>query len=149
MELRSDAVPAKGAGKITLKAKLAIKCGSGEKTHTEKVALKAGTQIKFPPAPMKVNSVKGESWGSMKMTFTITSDKPTESIKKIVFLGADGKEIKHSQLGRGRSGFGGKMTYETSYGLAKKVDSITLKITYYTKVESVAVPVDLSLGVGL
>jgi hypothetical protein len=41
------------------------------------------------------------------------------------------------------------MTYEVSYGLAEKVDSVTLKITYYTKVESVAVPVDLSVGVGL
>ena len=149
IELHSDDAPAKGAGKITFKAKLALKCGVGETTYTERVALKAGTPIKFPPAPMKVGSVKGEGWGDMQMTFTVTSSKSTESIKKIVFLGADGKEIKHRSLGRGRSGSPGRMTYETNYGLAEKVDSVTLKITYYSKVETVAVPVDVSVGVGL
>jgi len=149
MELRSDAAPAKGAGKIILKAKLALKCGSGETTYTEKVAMKAGTLIKFPPAPMKVGSVKDGDWGGMKMAFTVTSDKSTESIKKVALLGPGGKEIKHRTLGRGRSGSPGKMTYETTYGLAEKVDSVTLKITYYDKVETVAVPVDVSVGVGL
>ena len=149
VELRSDDAPAKGAGKIIVKAKLALKCGAGETTHTEKVALKIGSQIKFPPAPMKVSLVKDGGWGGMKMTFNLTSTKPTESIKEVVFLGADGKEIKSRELGSGRSGSSAKMTYETSYGLAEKVDSVTLKITYYTKVESVAVPVDVSVGVGL
>jgi hypothetical protein len=79
MEVRSDAAPAKGAGKITFKAKLALKCGAGDETHTEKVELKIGTPIKFPPAPMKVSSVKEGGWGGMKMTFTVTSNKSTES----------------------------------------------------------------------
>ena len=149
MELRSDAAPAKGAGKIILKAKLALKCGSGEKTHTEKVAMKAGTLIKFPPAPMKVGLVRDGDWGGMKMTFTVTSDKSTESIKKVALLGPDGKEIKHRQLASGQSSFMGKTTYETTYGLVEKADPLSVKITYYTKMESVAVPVDISVGVGL
>ena len=149
MEVRSDQVPARGASKLTLKVKLGLKCGTAETTYTEKVALKIGSEIKFPLAPMKVRTVTEGGWGGMKMTVSLTSTKPTDAIRKITFLGPDGKEIKHRVQGTGYSGRREKMTYETSYGLAKKVDSVTLKITYYSKVETVAVPVDISVGVGL
>jgi len=149
MWLRSDQVPARGSTKLTIKAKLGLKCGTDETTYTEKVALKVGTQIKFPPAPMKIRTIEETRWPGRKMTIRLNHTKRLDVVRKLTFLGPNGKEIKHIRLSTEYSGTGAKRTYLTSYGLAEKVDSVTLKITYYTKVASVAVPVDVSVGVGL
>ena len=45
-------------------------------------------------------------------------------------------------------GFGGQMTYTHTFGLARKVDRVTVRITYYSQIEPVSIPLDLTLGVG-
>ena len=50
---------------------------------------------------------------------------------------------------RSSSGLGGNTTHSTTYSLKKRIDKATVRITYFEKTESVTVPVDLAVGVGL
>ena len=59
-----------------------------------------------------------------------------------------GKEIKHQQNGHFSSGFADTVTTETTYGLAKKVKKLTVKVTYFEKIETLSVPINQEVGVG-
>jgi hypothetical protein len=76
------------------------------------------------------------------------ADRPTEAIKKLAFFDAEGREVESQVLGQSSSGFGDRMTYGTLYGLARKLDRVTVRITYYETLEPVTVPLDLTTGVG-
>jgi len=150
VKIKSGLIPASGASKIILKGQLGLKCGAELKTATQTgVVLKAGSTITAGPVPMKIASVKEGGWGGAKMTVTVTSTKPAVAIKTIAFLGADGKAIKHEVLSSGSSGRPGSMTYETNFGLARKVDRVSVKIEYFSKVVAAKVPLDLRVSVGL
>ena len=40
------------------------------------------------------------------------------------------------------------MTHQLNYGLSAKVDKATVKVTYFEKIETVNVPVDVKTGLG-
>ena len=48
-----------------------------------------------------------------------------------------------------RSSFSGKMTYIHTYGLHKKADTVTAKVKYFNKVETLKVPIKTSVCLGL
>ncbi len=143
-------VPAHGAMKINFEATVAILCGADEKTEEQKdVALEAGSEITVGPVPLKVESAQPEDFGDTKFAITLNSSQPRDAIKSLEFVGADGEVIEHQSMGGGSFGFGDEMTYQTSFGLKKAVDKVTVRITYYSKVETYTVPVKIETGVGL
>ena len=150
LEISSPKTPAAGASKLIIKADIALACGSDVKTAEQKdFALTKGSKLTAGPVPMKVQSVKESSFGDAKMTVELISSKSFDAVKALTFIGADGKEIKYDSMGEGKSGIAGKMTYSKAIGLHKKADVVTVKVTYYQKVEKLTVPVNLSVGVGL
>jgi hypothetical protein len=52
-------------------------------------------------------------------------------------------------MSSGASGWGGKKTYTVTYGLAKKVDSVSVKVVWFTRTDTITVPLDLNVSVGL
>ena len=42
----------------------------------------------------------------------------------------------------------GQRTYSTDFGLMEKMEKVSLKITYYEKVEVLTVPFDLKVSIG-
>jgi hypothetical protein len=79
---------------------------------------------------------------------TLQSSSPLRAIKELTFLDADGKKIEHSRMSSGASGWGGKKTYTVTYGLAKKVDSVSVKVVWFTKTDTVKVPLEVKVSVG-
>jgi hypothetical protein len=148
----SKRVPAAGAKELHLKAAIVLRCGSAVKNAEVKdLALKKGSKLAAGSLTMTVKSVQdGGGWDEdTKMTLELTSRRPFTPVKKLTFLAPDGKEIKHHLQGRGSASFGGSTTYTRSYALARKVEAATVRIEYYSKVQTLTVPVDVAAGLGL
>ena len=146
--IRCPAVPAPGAREVSLEGTVGIKCGSAEKTVEQKdFALKVGSELTVGPAPMKIEKIEG-AWGESKMQVTLSGTTNPETIKELVFLSADGKAMKAHITEWSYSGSPGQMTYTRTYALSEKVDVVTVRITYFTKVETLTVPVNLKIGIG-
>jgi hypothetical protein len=141
--------PAAGAKTLHVKAKIVLQCGSDVKTAEAKnVALKKGAAVAAGPFRMSIQEIRDGGFQS-KMTVEFQSKRPFDSIRKLTFLDAAGKEIKSQKAGGGHFSFGKDRTYTRSFGLAKKVDAVTMRFEYYGKTETIAVPVDVKVGVGL
>ena len=137
--------PGKGAEKILVKASLVLKCGSEEKTTDKKeIALKTNEEVSVGDFKMKVNSAAQFGAG-----LAVQSAEP--NVKSIEFFDADGKALKLAPGGRSTNNFapGGKPLSFVSYFLNQKMDKVSFKITYFNKIESVTVPVDLRVGLDL
>jgi hypothetical protein len=156
VDVKGPAVPAAGAGRISLKADLVFKCGEGEKTDEQKdVALTDGTKITVGPVPMTVKpgqgfgvNLPGQPAANQGTNITLRTERPLTAIKSVAFFGADGKEIKSQKTGFSGGGFGENIQMDTWYRLEKKVDKVGVKVTYFEKIVNLSVPVDLSVGIG-
>ncbi len=149
VEVQQPGVPVRGATKLQLKGELVVIRASGEKTAEQKnLALKKDSKITVGPVPLIVEEIRDSGFGEMKLTVTLSTDKPLDAIKKIEFADASGKAVEQEQMGSGSFGFGGKTTYQRTIGLAKKLDKATVRITHHDKMETVKVPLELEFGVG-
>lgn len=149
--ITSKRVPAAGAKELHLKAAIVLRCGSAVKSAEVKgLALKKGSALAAGSLKMAVKNVQDGGWGGdAKMTVELTSRQPLTPIRKLTFLAPDGKEIKHRRQGSGSSSLGRTTTYTTSYALSRKVQTVTVRIEYYSKVQTLTIPVDVTTGLGL
>jgi hypothetical protein len=148
VEVRADHRPAAGATTLRLKADLVLKCGANEKVaETKNVSLAKGSKLAGGPLTFTIDDVD-QGFGEAKTSLALETEGDIAAIKEIAFFDADGKEIKSRRMGWSSSGFGAKMTHVVHYGLEKKVDKATTKITYFDKIEAVTVPIDLKTGIG-
>jgi len=149
LEIRTKTLPATKAQRITLDAVVALVSASGTTEKKGKVALKKGTKIEFGPVPMTVSNVEASSFGGSKLSVQFSSDKNMDAIKEIEFLDAGGKRIDARSMGTGSFGMGGKKTYTKTFGLPKKLDAVTVRIVSHAKMQTIEVPLKVSMGVGL
>ena len=160
VRLRAPRTPAPGATKVTIKADLVLKCGTAEKAVEQKdFAPKLGSKVTVGPEPMEVGEGYGGDnlgaaafgpggvTGEMSIWLCHSAPTPPPAIKSIAFLDAEGNPIK-SWVATPTASFGPGKPFQTQYGLEKKVDSLTVKVTYYEKVETLTVPVSIETGVG-
>ena len=151
LQIGSDVLPAPGATRLSLKATVAILCGSQEKTATQPdVQLKVGRKLKLGPIPLAVQRAEDGGWNpDTKFSVTLASSTSLAKIKELAFLGPGGKEIPHRLEGSGTMGMPGSVTYTRRYGLSEKVAEAGLRITYFEKTETLNVPIDITTGVGI
>jgi len=150
VDVQGSTPPAKGAKILRLTASLVMKCAEGEKTVVQKdLKLEKGAKLTAGSVPWTIQKVGKPGWGDAKLAVSVTGKVSHDAIKKLVFLDAAGKEIKHSIGSRSSGGFMGRMTYGVTYNLKKKVDVVTVKVIYFEKTETITIPVDLEIGVGL
>lgn len=150
IEVGSKHTPRADAANLLLKANIVITCGSDEKTvRQENVALKAGSTISLGSMSIKIDTVGKPVWGDAQLSVRFSSNEVFAKIKHWEFLAPDGKEIEHQRRSGGSTEFDGKMTYFVTYELQKKVDTVTLSLTYFDKMEALLVPIDLKSGVGM
>jgi len=149
VEIRSQSTPATGAKELKIRARLVLRCGGEVKTAEAKdVALNKGAKIAAGPVPMEISKVsKGR--GEAKLEITLKSSTSFDAIKSLTFIAPEGKVIKHRKTGSGRSGFGDKYTYERFYSLYEEVKTVSIRIEYYDKIETLTVPIKLTTGVGM
>lgn len=149
LDIKTRTLPAAKAQRLEIHAVVALITASGTQDKSAKVALKKGAKIEFGPIPMTISNVEKSSFGGSAINVQISSDQRMDAIKEIVFLDGKGKPIDAKSMGSGSFGMGGKKTYTKSYGLPKRVAEVSLRIVSYTKMETVEVPIKLSMGLGL
>jgi len=149
LDIKTKTLPAAKAGRLEIEAEVALVSASGTESKDQKLALKKDTKITCGPVPMTLSNVEKSSFGGSALNVQISSDQRMDGVKAIAFLDAKGKEIEVQPMGESSFGFGGKKTYTKSFGLPKKLDQVTLRITSYAKMETIKVPVKLSVGMGL
>jgi hypothetical protein len=133
--------PGKGAEKILLKGALNVRCGSDAKvTDAKEMAMKPKEEAEVGPFKVRV--------GQFGSAVEVLSNE--ENIKNVEFLDDKGKAIMTGQPNRVLfPSQKGKITHHYNYFLAGKRDKFSVKIHYFTKVETVKVPLDLRVGLGL
>jgi hypothetical protein len=173
VEVGGDTTPARGAAKIAFKATLVVLCASGEKTVEQKdLSVKTGGKINIGSLAVTVQQSREESWARQyKMAISLTAiqprptstipafnkiapapvatlDDPLTSIKEVAFFGPDGEEIRTISSGSSIRHESGETTSTRTYALAEKADVLTVRVTYFGKVEAVKVPLSVETGVG-
>jgi hypothetical protein len=146
-------VPSPNAREIQLKGKIALKRGAELKTVERKVKIAAGTKIQFGKSEFTIVEVAPVADGLVvardaRLKVALENETGFETIKNLAFLDAEGQEIKLERIGHFSPGGFGKSNYGQQYGLAKAVDEATVKVSYFEKVETVEVPLDLKVGIG-
>jgi hypothetical protein len=148
--IRTKTPPAQGAKAITVRATLVVLCGEDVQTGEQKdVPLVKDTKVELGPLPCTISKVSDKAWGKTKLTVSFQSGSPFDAIKNITFLKPDGTEIKHRRAGGMRLRVNDQYTYTQSYALEEKVEKATINVEFYGKTEEHAVPVDVTIGVGL
>ncbi len=147
----SERVPAAGAREIRLKASIAVLTGADLKTATQEgLALAKGAAVSAGGLVATIAEVTADdSADAPSRTVEFTSGKGFAAIQSIEFLTPEGTPIEASEYGSSTMNDGEKIVYGKTWNLAGKVDKVTLRVTYFEKVESVPVEIDVSAGVGL
>jgi hypothetical protein len=128
---------------VLVKANLSVICGKEEKTAEQKnAALKVGDKATLDAIEMNVQ--KGFPEGKQVTVVFIT---PERSIKTIEFIDSKGKVINQVFTNTNFLTFP-KPQCQTTCSLAVPAEPVTIKVTYFSKTETIAVPVELSFGVG-
>lgn len=139
LQMKSTVAPGKGASKLRVKATLALKQGSDAKaTEKKEIAMKAKEEATLGSFKVKV--------ADFNNAFSVISSE--ENIKNIEIYDEKGKEVK-AIPGRSMQPKGDKKEYLYSFYLYQKTSKFSVKINYYDKVETVTVPLDLEVGLGL
>ncbi len=147
LTIRSTVLPAADAAKILIRGAVPIICGTHSVKDTQNnVALVKDASVTFAGHPAKIDLVENEG---DQLAVALSSSQPFSTIKTVRFLAADGHEIKSKISSRSSFGFTGAMTYSISFMLDEKVSKTDIECTYWDKTETVTVPVDFAVGVGL
>jgi len=146
--LRSTKIPSPGATRIIAEGTLAITTVSGEKTEERiSVPLVKETKISVGRGDLIITSVKAEA-GEGRQEITFRYDQPDYLIKHLRLFEESGKEIEAEKTSPG-FGFGGDDSFTKNWLLPRGLEKVTLKVTYYSRVDSIEIPLDVSVGVGL
>ena len=146
--VHSPRFPAGGANRLMLEAVLAVRYGRGEKIVEQKNVNLKVDKLTVGPIPLVVMSQDGAGQGMMPRgegtQVTLFHHQTLSEIRKVVFIGPDGKEIPTNGSGQGSNG----SIYMTNYSLAKKVETCTIRLTVPETIETVHMAVAINTGVG-
>ena len=150
LEVQGPGVPQQGAAAIDLKGKIVLSIGKETKTIENKDAvLMIDTKIKTGVTEMEINSVGKPSWGDMALSITFKGKGDLSAIKEVKFYDEAGTEIESKKGSTSSWGFGGPKTFSVEYQIKKKVGKATIKVTYWSDLKSVEVPLNIKVGIGV
>ena len=150
VELDGGTLPAKGAGEVRASGTMVFKTGTKKKTFKQAdVPVKKGAAVKAGPIPFTIKSAGKPQWGNQPLQITFNTKQKLDRIAEWKFYDADGKEIKSSHGGTSTMSMLGMTNIDRSVNLAKKVDKVTIAITYWTDMKTVSVPFDVKVSMGL
>jgi len=152
IDCRAPNCPASGTQTITLEGQLVLRCGQGTKTTEHKnIPLDENGKIEINGVSVAVEKVKegGVSlfggMGERQMQISLTSTQPLDTVIRYMFLDAEGNEIEWRESGS----FSSSGHSQRFFHLAEEVDSVTIQLEEYEKMETVALPLSLKVGLGL
>jgi hypothetical protein len=134
--------PAQGATKVRLKGSARVLCATKEKSVEVKgVSFKAGAKTAIGPATLTLDQFEIPQETSVQV-------RGPYPIKKLEFLDGTGKALMHFG-NMVAANIGKRLEYTGVYHIRGKVDSATVRMTYFEEQEQFTVPLDVELGLGL
>jgi hypothetical protein len=141
--VRTSKLPARAAKKLRVKGSVALRIGSGEMSLEKKnVKLESGATVKV--GPFELGSYEQNLDASATGVRVAYSE---DILKSIQFFDMDGQVISCRKMGGGSFG-NVDVYYWDDYALTRKVERMTVRIGYYSKSETITVPLDLEVGLG-
>ena len=147
--------PAPGTQALTIEGQFVFVCGQGTKT-IERKNIPLDGRGRFTEDGMTITVEKpregrgvwvsfGDTEDEMKMRIAVSVGRPRERVIDYTFLDAEGNVIASRKNGS----VSGPQTHIAYFQLAKEVDSLTLRLKTYEKIETVTLPFSLNVGLGL
>jgi hypothetical protein len=142
--LKASALPARDATKLLIKGYVTLKIATEEKTiQKNNVPLANGAKANLGP----IEFSKEEGFDADK---TQVSVRYTNNVlKSIHFLDKNEKMLPSARAGGGGSGNYHDTHFNQSFTFAKKLDQVTVRVVYVSKTQTLKVPFDLEIGLGL
>ena len=146
IELTSNGRPAAGATKIMVEGTLVYQTSQGTDLHTiEKFSLTKGTGVPWKGGEVKVGDVEESEWSEgIEIGLEMTAGLK-DQIKEIRFYDSSGAQIETGSSGYMVMGSAATLTF----GLASKVDEVSLEIETWKGLEAVSIPFELAVGLGI
>jgi hypothetical protein len=145
-------LPAKDAREITLQGVLVFRSATRQTTAEQAdVQLTDGNLITAGPYELGIGKVTAPDapQANGHVTLMLQAHQDLSEIVSIKFFDAAGNEVPSSERGWGSSGAGSTLSTYQNYDLAQKPDAVTVKITYWTDLRDIEVPLDVKIGLGL
>lgn len=150
-EALATATPSPQARRVGFKGLIGLKFGRNPAMAEQaNFALDKDSRLKAGPVDMKITGVQR---GDNTTIFTLSTKSKPERISRIQFLDADGKEFETKVLDKAVVGFMGETYHDWTYAIKtdkpRLVESVTARVLYFHKVQTLVVPVSISAGIGL
>jgi len=141
--------PAAGAKSLKITGKAVFRAADKQSTHRQAgAALKQGTTIKAGPVRCEISEAGKPEWGDAAWSVTLKFKGERPAIAELRFLDAEGEPVESSRAGSSRTEVFGKVTSTITYQLDKKLATSTLEFAVWDDVETVELPLDLTVDVG-
>jgi hypothetical protein len=128
---------------------LAVVCGADETEAVQDgVGLVEGAKVTVGPVPMEVVAAEDEP-GRKRRRVTFRYGGPDHALKSIAFLDESGKQIAADAGARVRLSTLGWVSHIRTWYVPMGVKKVRVKVVYFGTTETLRVPIDLSIGVGL
>lgn len=145
LEIEVPTSPAPGAREIRLEASIVVKCGSDEtQEEAHDVKLEAGTKFTTGDISWEVKRAEPFAQLGMKMRAALVTEFPYESLASLECLDEDGETI--DTIEPAIIPGGGKV--QVYLMMPEEIETIGFRATYFKKLETVTVPINLTTGVG-
>lgn len=144
--IHGNTVPAKGASALIVQARVVAVCGADPKPVERPVAMKIGATFKLASVLLTVSNLRvSETSKGQRLVVTLSSKQPMYPIRSLRFFQPRGKEIEALRTTPSWS----NETWTMTVQLAKVVRQTTIKADCYTRMETVTVPIDAKITLGL
>ena len=151
-QIGSPLVPARGATRLMLDARVVLLCGKDLKTAEQKdFSLEPGKEATLGPftvRPAGPDEHIGEAAAGVNISWRETREKKEKGLQSVTFIDPDGEEIQSRLYGTEASRADRLGTYTHRYVLEREAKKITVRLTYFDEIERLVVPVTVNTGVG-
>lgn len=142
-------IPPAGTGKLQVQGEIILTTGADPSTAEQKIVLKAGQKVTLGTIACEIEEVSEDSFGDAGTIVNFKSTQSLEMLQELAFVDEAGKEIESSGAGTSSFGFGGDMTYNTSYRLAGKPENVVAKVKFFKSTKDIPVKIDRTISLGL
>jgi hypothetical protein len=153
IKLYSTEVPAQGASELRIKGTLPVRVGRGEKIDTQKeVVFRLGRTVEAGGMKLTIASLSepyARSGVTEGLAIAFTSETPLTRLKSIEFLDEKGGVIPFKEEKRDVTANEDSKLAGLRGTLSSRPKSASVRVTTFEKVDSVDVPLDMTVKVGL
>ena len=144
-------LPSPDSDRIVIEGVMVFATATVKKDYELKdLPLRIDSKIAIEPAELVISKVETPSWQADKYPLAVTfkTSGEMETLEKVSFYDADGAEIESSPAGSSRSSFMGQVTTTQTYKLTEKIDTATVKFSFWEDWKKIPVPFSLNVGIG-